>query len=82
MAKTKNRNQAVLKYLMTHKRNGISSQMGSNVFKCRNFPDVIHNLRKQGHKIETEMREGSNEYGRYTYAVYFYKGEEAQGDEQ
>ena len=82
MAKTKNRNQAVLEYLKSHRQKGLSSQQGSIIFKCRNFPDVIHNIRKQGHIIETEMREGSNEYGRYTYAVYFYKGEEAKGDEQ
>lgn len=81
MAKTRNRNKDVLDYLKGH-ADGISSQYGALRFKCRNFPDVIHNLRKHGHKIETIMADGSNEYGHYSYAVYYYRGEASDDNKQ
>lgn len=60
--------QVVLKYLQTHKR-GITSMQAFDLFKYTRLSGIIHDLRKQGHDIETEKRytKDGTMYGRYIY---------------
>lgn len=72
MKKQKSQINDITNYL---KKNGsITSMDAWSIFHATRLASVIHKLRKLGYDIETEMCDGRNEYGSYTYAKYILKG--------
>ena len=64
-------NQRVLDFMQKH---GSISQRDAVQFGCYRLSARIHNLRMEGHKIKTENRGFSNQYGSGHYAVYSLDG--------
>ena len=65
----------LLKYLQTH-RNGITGQDALMKLGLYRLSGEIHQLRKEGHNIKTEMMEREESDGSVTrYAVYFLTNE-------
>ena len=63
--------QKLLKWLQTHKR-GIDGQTALREIGLYRLSGEIHELRKAGHNIKTEMMEYVDENGdKVTYARYF-----------
>ena len=63
--------QKLLKRLQTHKR-GIDGQTALREIGLYRLSGEIHELRKAGHNIKTEMMEYVDENGdKVTYARYF-----------
>lgn len=63
--------QKLLKWLQTHKR-GIDGQTALREIGLYRLSGEIHELRKAGHNIKTEMMEYTDESGdKVTYARYY-----------
>ena len=63
--------QKLLKWLQTHKR-GIDGQTALREIGLYRLSGEIHELRKAGHNIKTEMMEYIDESGdKVTYARYY-----------
>lgn len=65
----KTQGQVVLKYLETHQR-GMSS-MDAFKFGITRLADVVMQLRRKGHDIQTVMKEAKTKYGKTKYAQYY-----------
>ena len=73
MKKQKSQIKDILAYLQ---RNGsITSMEAFEYFHATRLAAVIFNLRKLGYDITTEICNGKNDYGTYTYAKYILEGE-------
>lgn len=63
--------QKLLKHLQTHRR-GITGQDALRLYGLYRLSGEIHELRKAGHDIKTEMMEREEEDGSVTkYARYY-----------
>lgn len=72
MKKQKSQIKDILAYLQ---RNGsITSMEAFEHFHATRLAAVIFNLRKLGYSITTEICNGKNDYGTYTYAKYILEG--------
>lgn len=58
----KSQNEIILKLLKTHK-NGINGKHAYKYAHSMNLPQRIHDLRLQGHKIESEYVIVNNDFG-------------------
>lgn len=60
--------ERVFKYLKEHKV--IDDTTSAIKLKVKRLSARIHDLRQIGDDIQTQYKEGTNEYGKYKYAVY------------
>lgn len=60
--------ERLLDYLQSHK--SIDDFEALRSLSIKRLSARIHELREEGHSIETEYKKGKNEYGNYRYAVY------------
>ena len=70
MKKQKSQMRAVADYLRMNKT--ITSQEAWHYFSATRLASIIFRLREMGWDIETEICNGINEWGPYTYAKYIF----------
>lgn len=78
MKKTKK--SETLRYLIMKKwqKKGMTQLDAYGLVKTTRLADIILNLRREGHEIDTVMETGKDSYGHVEqYARYFYRGKVA-----
>ncbi len=70
----KTQTSEILRYLKSHKK-GITPKLAEDMFGTMRLGSIIHNLRRQGHEIETIDEYTKTRYGTTTrYARYILHG--------
>lgn len=73
MKQKKTKTSEILKYLQSHKK-GLTPADAYRKFGSMRLADVVFNLRKQGHDIETRTERKKDQYGNFCeYARYLYR---------
>ena len=67
--------QAILKHMVEHPLEGITSKQAFELFGVTRLAAVIYDLRELGYHIDTLIMEGTTRFGEACrYAKYIYKG--------